>query len=186
MCFWNRIFRVPPDKQQDQTPGEQSTGDTCTKTANKCQGATQFLRNGGIDYYQDLWARCSKILPPITDLVGECWSTKVTRAKGTKRTLALGSVHQKADQVLRKSKEPSCWQQQQQQQQWGRGAAVMIQERTRSYLGQCNNIMHAHHVNDWGCWWRAWYALRNFGVLGSDFMGRNSCGKWYKLAGEMQ
>ncbi len=40
---------------------------------------------GMVQYYRDLWARWSKILAPLTSLVGECGQTKVTRAKGTKR-----------------------------------------------------------------------------------------------------
>jgi hypothetical protein len=40
---------------------------------------------GIVQYYRDLWARCSKMLAPLTSLVGECGQTKVTRAKGTKK-----------------------------------------------------------------------------------------------------
>jgi hypothetical protein len=41
---------------------------------------------GMVQYYHDLcWARRSKMLAPLTSLVGECGQTKVTRAKGTKR-----------------------------------------------------------------------------------------------------
>ncbi len=40
---------------------------------------------GMVQYYHDLWARWSKILTPLTSLVGECSQTKVTRAKGTKK-----------------------------------------------------------------------------------------------------
>jgi hypothetical protein len=36
-------------------------------------------------YYHDLWARQSKMLAPLTSLVGECSQTKVTRAKGPKK-----------------------------------------------------------------------------------------------------
>ena len=40
----------------------------------------------GMDqYYQDLWARCSEMLAPLTSLVGECGHTKVTKAKKTKK-----------------------------------------------------------------------------------------------------
>ncbi len=38
-----------------------------------------------VQYYRDLWARWSKMLAPLTSLVGECGQTKVTRAKGTKK-----------------------------------------------------------------------------------------------------
>jgi hypothetical protein len=40
---------------------------------------------GMVQYYCDLWEILSKILTPLTSLVGECGQTKVTRAKGTKR-----------------------------------------------------------------------------------------------------
>jgi hypothetical protein len=37
-----------------------------------------------VQYYRDLWARWSKMLAPLTSLVGECGQTKITKAKGTK------------------------------------------------------------------------------------------------------
>jgi hypothetical protein len=40
---------------------------------------------GMVQYYRDLWARWSKMLTPLTSLVGECSQTKVTRTKGTKK-----------------------------------------------------------------------------------------------------
>ncbi len=40
---------------------------------------------GMVHYYRDLWARRSKMLAPLTSLVGECSQTKVPRAKGTKK-----------------------------------------------------------------------------------------------------
>ena len=40
---------------------------------------------GMVQYYRDLWARQSKMLSPLTDLVGECGHTKATRATKTKR-----------------------------------------------------------------------------------------------------
>jgi hypothetical protein len=40
---------------------------------------------GMVQYYHDLWARRSKMLVPLTSLVGECSQTKVRRAKGTKK-----------------------------------------------------------------------------------------------------
>jgi hypothetical protein len=39
---------------------------------------------GMVQYYRDLWARRSEMLSPLTDLVGECGYTKVTRANKTK------------------------------------------------------------------------------------------------------
>jgi hypothetical protein len=40
---------------------------------------------GMVQYYRDLWARRSKMLAPLTSLVGECGQTKTTKAKGTKK-----------------------------------------------------------------------------------------------------
>ncbi len=40
---------------------------------------------GMAQYYRDLWARRSKMLAPLTSLVGECGKTKTTKAKGTKK-----------------------------------------------------------------------------------------------------
>jgi hypothetical protein len=61
--------------------------------SNKVQAilAIQLLTNvkqlrhflGMVQYYCDLWARQSKMLAPLTSLVGECGQTKVPRAKWT-------------------------------------------------------------------------------------------------------
>ena len=40
---------------------------------------------GMVQYYRDTWAKHSEMLAPLTDLVGECGQTKVTKAKGTKK-----------------------------------------------------------------------------------------------------
>eukprot|EP00804_Cyclotella_cryptica_P005996 CCRYP_000246-RA/>CCRYP_000246-RA protein AED:0.42 eAED:0.38 QI:0/0/0/1/1/1/2/0/215 len=40
---------------------------------------------GMVQYYRDLWARRSEILAPLTNLVGECGRTKVTKANKTKK-----------------------------------------------------------------------------------------------------
>ncbi len=40
---------------------------------------------GKVQYYHDLWARRSKMLAPLTSLVGECGQTKTTKAIGTKK-----------------------------------------------------------------------------------------------------
>jgi hypothetical protein len=50
-----------------------------------------------VQYYRDLWARRSKMLAPLTSLVGECGQTKVSRAKGTKKApWHWDEVHQRA------------------------------------------------------------------------------------------
>ncbi len=47
---------------------------------------------GMVQYYRDMWRKRIKMLAPLTDLVGECGQTKVTKAKGTKKV----PWHQKA------------------------------------------------------------------------------------------
>jgi hypothetical protein len=55
----------------------------------------QFL--GMVQYYRDMWIQRSKMLAPLTDLVGECGQTKVTKAKGTKKSpWHWDEKHQKA------------------------------------------------------------------------------------------
>ncbi len=50
-----------------------------------------------VQYYRDLWASRSKMLAPLTSLVGECGQTKVTRAKVTKKVpWHWDEVHQRA------------------------------------------------------------------------------------------
>jgi hypothetical protein len=44
-----------------------------------------------VQYYRDLWARCSKVLAPLTSLVGECDHTKVTKAQKTKNVHGIGT-----------------------------------------------------------------------------------------------
>jgi hypothetical protein len=52
---------------------------------------------GMVQHYRDLWARRSKMLPPLTSLVGECGQTKVTKAKGIKKVpWHRDKVHQRA------------------------------------------------------------------------------------------
>ncbi len=52
---------------------------------------------GMVQYYRDIWTRCSNMLAPLTSLVGECGQTKVTESKGTKKVLWYwAEVHQKA------------------------------------------------------------------------------------------
>jgi hypothetical protein len=50
-----------------------------------------------VQYYRDHWARRSKMLAPLTSLVGECGQTKVKRAKWTKKVpWHWDEVHQRA------------------------------------------------------------------------------------------
>eukprot|EP00804_Cyclotella_cryptica_P011519 CCRYP_019883-RA/>CCRYP_019883-RA protein AED:0.08 eAED:0.25 QI:0/-1/0/1/-1/1/1/0/404 len=52
---------------------------------------------GMVQYYRDIWARRSEILAPLTNLVGECGHTKVTKANKTKKKQwHWNSIHQQA------------------------------------------------------------------------------------------
>jgi hypothetical protein len=83
------------------------TRDGIKPQSNKVQGilAIQLPKNvkelrhflGMVQYYRDLWARWSKMLAPLTSLVGECGQTKISRAKGTKKApWHWDEVHQRA------------------------------------------------------------------------------------------
>ncbi len=52
---------------------------------------------GMVQYYCDLWARWSKMLAPLTSLIGESSQTETTKAKGTKKVpWHWDEVHQRA------------------------------------------------------------------------------------------
>ena len=52
---------------------------------------------GIVQYYRDIWARCSEILALLSDSVGECGHTKVTKDNKTKKQLShWDPVHQQA------------------------------------------------------------------------------------------
>ncbi len=62
---------------------------------NKVKELRHFL--GMVQYYRDMWARCSEMLAPLTDLVGECEETKITRMNETKKKpWRWDLIHQKA------------------------------------------------------------------------------------------
>ncbi len=50
---------------------------------------SRFL--GMVQYYRDLWARCSKMLAPLTSLAGEASHFKLTKANKTKNFLDTGT-----------------------------------------------------------------------------------------------
>jgi hypothetical protein len=63
---------------------------------NNVKELRQFL--GMVQYYQDMWARHSEMLAPLTDLlVGECGETKTTRMNKTKKKpWRWDPIHQQA------------------------------------------------------------------------------------------
>ncbi len=60
---------------------------------NNVKELRHFL--GMVQYSWDMWARRSEMLTPLTDLVGECRETKITRINKTKkRPLQWDPIHQ--------------------------------------------------------------------------------------------
>ncbi len=54
-----------------------------------------FLRM--VHYYRDMWAKCSEMLAPLNDLVGECGKMKTTkRNKTKKKPWQWDPIHQQA------------------------------------------------------------------------------------------
>ncbi len=77
------------DQRRDQTPTKESARDTCNNPPNNLKELRHFL--GMVQYYWDMWVRCSEMLVPLIDLVRECGETKTTRMNKTKKNLAVGS-----------------------------------------------------------------------------------------------
>jgi hypothetical protein len=50
---------------------------------NSVKELKHFL--GMVQYYRDMWARCSEMLAPLTNLVGEYGETKTTKMNKTKK-----------------------------------------------------------------------------------------------------
>jgi hypothetical protein len=62
---------------------------------NNVKELRHFL--GMAQYHRDMWARCSEMLTPLTDLVGECREMKTTRMNKTKKKpWRLDPTHQQA------------------------------------------------------------------------------------------
>ena len=57
---------------------------------------------GIIQYYRDIWEKRTDTLSPLTDLVGECGTTKSTKKKGTKKApWHWDDIHQKAFESIK-------------------------------------------------------------------------------------
>ncbi len=50
---------------------------------NNFKEVRHFLRM--VQHYRDMWAKCSEMLAPLTDLVGECGKAKTTNKNKTKK-----------------------------------------------------------------------------------------------------
>ena len=70
------------------------------KSPTNVKELRRFL--GMVQYYRDLWEKHSEMLAPLSDLVGECGQTKITKAKGTKKVpWHWEEVHQKAFNTIK-------------------------------------------------------------------------------------
>jgi hypothetical protein len=59
---------------------------------------------GMVQYYRDMWAKCSEMLAPLSDLVGECGEMKTTRKnKVNKIPWHWDSIHQTAFDNVKKT-----------------------------------------------------------------------------------
>ncbi len=52
------------------------------------KGLRHFL--GMVQYYRDMWVKCSEMLAPLSDLVGECEETKTTKKIKPRKNLGGG------------------------------------------------------------------------------------------------
>jgi hypothetical protein len=63
------------------------------KLPNNVKELRHFL--GMVQYYRDMWVKCSEMLAPLSDLVGECGETKTThKNKAKKKPRQWDSIHQ--------------------------------------------------------------------------------------------
>ena len=47
---------------------------------------------GMVQYYHDMWAKCSEMLAPLSDLVGECGESKATRKDKVKKRCVITTI----------------------------------------------------------------------------------------------
>ena len=80
--------RLYTNQRRDQTPIKKVQAILTLNPPNNVKELRHFL--GMVQYYQDMWARRSEMLAPLTDLVGECGETKTTRMNKTKKNLGGG------------------------------------------------------------------------------------------------
>ena len=74
MCFRDIILGVFTFKKRNSTPNEKIDAILALSPPTKVKELRTFL--GMVQYYRDMWKSRSKMLAPLTDLVGECGQTK--------------------------------------------------------------------------------------------------------------
>jgi hypothetical protein len=81
------------DQRRDQTPTKKVQAILALNPPNNIKKLRHFL--GMVQYYRDMWVKCSEMLAPLSDLVGECGETKTTRKnKVKKKPWHWDSIHQ--------------------------------------------------------------------------------------------
>ena len=71
------------------------------KPPSSVKDLQKFL--GMVQYYRDLWEKRSHLIAPLTDLIGECGQTKVTRKiKRKKKLWYWDTKHQEAFDAIKK------------------------------------------------------------------------------------
>ena len=91
----NRIPRISVVQRWYLATKEGGTGNFCINGTKSVEELHRFL--GMVQYYRDIWARQSKMLAPLSILVGECRHTKVTKKNKTKKLLwQWDAIHQQA------------------------------------------------------------------------------------------
>ena len=79
---------------RNQTPAKESVAILAITPPQQVKDIRKFL--GMVQYYGDLWTRCSKMLAPLTSARGEYGHTKATKTKETKRSWYWDTEYQKS------------------------------------------------------------------------------------------
>ena len=88
LCHGNRVPRICTIPRWYQTATKKVQAILALMLPRNGKELHRFL--GMVQYYRDIWARRSKMLAPLSNLVGECGHTKVTKANKTKKRLGIG------------------------------------------------------------------------------------------------
>ncbi len=66
---------------------------------NNIKGLTHFLRM--VQYYRDMWVKRSEILASLTDLVGDCGKTEITKKDEKRKPWRWDPIHQQASDYVK-------------------------------------------------------------------------------------
>ena len=90
LCHGNRIPRVYTIQRCYQTKTKKVQAILTLILPQNFKQLCRFL--GMVQYYRDIWARHSEMLAPLSNLVGECGHTKVTKANKTTNSHGIGRM----------------------------------------------------------------------------------------------